>query len=155
MPRNTARRTEEEMCSDLAIVLSNNALHDDTKRSVLDSILWTWTTLNGKYKGCRWWSPDANARYLSTGNFKDLRHEHVVPRREIRKILLVEHKSPTYEEIREILSTFCLAIVVTKEEDARLNRMGLRSKMPDDWDCKDRWARYKAAGIMHEAQRKP
>jgi hypothetical protein len=37
--------------------------------------------------------------------------------------------------------------VITSEEDARLNSLGLRSAMPRDWDGVDVEARYKAAGI--------
>lgn len=147
------RRSEEQMCSDLAFVL-NSSLHEDTKRSVLDSILWTWTTRQGKYDGCHWWSPDANTKHLRTGNFKDLRHEHVVPRSELRKMLMKKLRNLTPEEIHRILSTFCLAIIVTKEEDAKINKIGLRSKMPDDWNGENPWARYVVAGIENEPQRR-
>jgi hypothetical protein len=36
---------------------------------------------------------------------------------------------------------------VTKAEDDRLNELGLRQAMPESWDKRDKWARYKAAKI--------
>jgi len=38
-------------------------------------------------------------------------------------------------------------LLVTKDEHRRLNASGLRSKMPDDWDGENIWARYDAIGI--------
>ena len=41
-------------------------------------------------------------------------------------------------------------MVVTKDEDISLNRAGLRSTMPKDWEGEDPWARYTAVGIQVE-----
>jgi len=38
-------------------------------------------------------------------------------------------------------------MVVTCDEPALLNKFGLRSTMPRDWDGKDVFARYAAIGI--------
>jgi len=43
--------------------------------------------------------------------------------------------------------------VITSEEDARLNSLGLRSAMPRGWDGADLQARYKTAGIVAAVSR--
>lgn len=61
--------------------------------------------------------------------------------------MLLNLEDPSPEAVKDIFDRFCVGVVVTKEEDARLNELGLNSKMPSDWDQKDLWARYHAAGI--------
>jgi hypothetical protein len=38
-------------------------------------------------------------------------------------------------------------ILITTEEDKTLNSLGLQSKMPENWDKEDIFARYKLADI--------
>ncbi len=140
---NPRYRTKSEICADVAIVL-NSKLHYGTKYSVFDNVLWVWTEFEGKYKGCEYWSKAA----LQLGeDEKRLVHEHAVPKK-ILIDMLMQHPSPTADSVRQLLQNYCKAAVITKAEDAVLNRLGLRSKMPSDWDRKDPWARYKAAGIV-------
>jgi len=138
-------RTKDDICCDLAFVL-NSSLHLGTKLSVIHSILWCWTEINGKYVGCKFWSRKAIAQHKELGTVKDLRHEHIVPRSIINKKLL-EMDAPTADIIFDLLEAYCIAIVVTLDEDKCLNKLGLRSKMPDDWDEIDPWARHKKARI--------
>jgi len=60
------------------------------------------------------------------------------------------HKRP-YDrpgcDIKNILRRFCIGAVVTAEEDQTLNKLGLRAKMPEGWDGKYPWARYRVAKI--------
>lgn len=82
-------------------------------------------------------------------NLKELCHEHVVPKRYILEKLF-SLSSPTTEEVYRVLSTYCIGAVVTRDEDRRLAKMGLRSKMPTNWDEKNIWARYDLAEIEME-----
>jgi len=106
-------------------------------------ILWVWSEFDGKHKGCKFWSEKAHASNLET---KHLIHEHLVPRKVITHKLFndIPHSK---QEISDFLSDFCVGVVVTKDEDNMLNMAELKSSMPDDWDNKDAWARYKKVGI--------
>lgn len=79
-----------------------------------------------------------------------LRHEHAVPKK-----LLLEHlltlSTTSVSSVHEILTRFCFAVIVTKEEDELLSKKGFRSRMPSGWnfstqDC-DPLARYAAIGL--------
>ena len=94
--------------------------------------------------GCRWWTKAAQASRTAP---RQLRHEHVVPRRVIIESLLALD-SATYDIVRERLERWCIAAVVSKEEDQRLCAAGLNHRMPIDWDGTDVWARYRVAGIQ-------
>lgn len=50
-------------------------------------------------------------------------------------------------KIRELLQQSDNVTLLTKEENDMLNAKGLKSKMPDDWDGNDIFARYKESGI--------
>ena len=82
----------------------------------------------------------------SKRELKGLRLEHVVPQMWFVNKLM-DMDTIDKEEIRELLEEYFNVLLVTKEEDAKLTEAGLRSKMPDDWDEKDPWARHKKVGI--------
>lgn len=79
-------------------------------------------------------TPDAACIYAQYPKelSKRLTHEHTIPLN-----LLVEKvfslDSDCRDTIREIFKTYCLAAIVTKEEDRKLNGLKLRSKMPPGW----------------------
>ena len=80
---------------------------------------------------------------------KDLREcvvEHVVPQMEIINMLM-EMNPITKMKVEGLLKKYFRVLLVTFEEHNRLNSSGLRSKMPEDWDKKDVWARYRRVGI--------
>ncbi len=146
MPRireNKSRdRTKPEICKDVAHILSAE-LKWGTKYAVLDDVLWTWSEFDGKYDGCRYWSPAA----LRFKNYeKKLIHEHAVPKSEIIKIIIKrQHRSAA--AVNRILSKYCVGVAITRDEDKKLNNLGLRVKMPDGWDKQDIRARHRAADI--------
>lgn len=88
----------------------------------------------------------ARLRALTTK--KGLRHEHIVPRMVLADSII--ERSLSTKEIHDFLSSFCEAIIVTKEEDSRLQR----SSMPDGWnfDTGCRYARYREAGLFNEIE---
>lgn len=146
MPRiankNPRYRTKSELCRDLAFVLNSN-LHYGTKYAVLSEATWVWSEFGGKYNGCEHWS---EAAWAVRGEQKMLVHEHIVPKSIVIERLLQLLK-PTPDSVNDLLTSYCIAAIVTRDEDALLNNFGLRSKMPMDWDERDVWARYKHAGI--------
>jgi len=77
---------------------------------------------------------------------KGLRLEHVVPQMWFVNQLM-DRDTIDKEEIRELLEKYFNVLLVTKEEDVKLTKAGLRSKMPEGWDGKDPWARHKKVGI--------
>lgn len=72
--------------------------------------------------------------------------EHAVPQMHIVN-LLMDMPSPTTEKVRELLKRLFVVRLVTRQEHAALNSSGLRSKMPEEWDTLDVFARYKRVGI--------
>ena len=77
---------------------------------------------------------------------KGLRLEHVVPQMWFVNQLM-DRDTIDKEEIRELLEKYFNVLLVTKEEDVKLTKAGLRSKMPEDWDGENPWARHDAVGI--------
>jgi hypothetical protein len=146
MPRipedNRRYRSREELCADIAFILKADVAYG-TKYAVLSEATWVWTEFEGKYKGCEHWSKAAKK---FRDNPKMLVHEHVVPKSTvIAELWSLPDKTP--DSVRRLMDELCKGAVITREEDASLNSQGFRSKMPDDWDHKDPWARYNAAGI--------
>ena len=72
--------------------------------------------------------------------------EHVVPLKVIVETL-GNIKRPNKRNVREKLRDLYRVCIVTIEEHKDLSDAGLRSEMPDDWDGKDPFARYKVVGI--------
>ena len=147
--KNVRYRTKDEICGDLAFVLACEELHIGTRLCVVDQVFWVWSEWDGKHRGCKLWSAKARevAEQVGKGPLRGiLIHEHLVPKKLIREKLLAL-PSPSAVEIRILLDAWCIGVVVTKEEDKRLNDCGLGSSMPRDWDGKDVWARYTMAGI--------
>jgi len=142
-PKNPRYRSKEEICRDVAFVISCETLHIGTRLAVVDQVFWVWTEFDGKYDGCKYWSKKAKA--LPKGEAKgNLVHEHLVPRKVVRQKLL---RCKSANDVRTVLETWCIGVVVTREEDQLLNSLRLGSAMPHDWDGIDPWARYTKAGI--------
>lgn len=72
--------------------------------------------------------------------------EHSVPLMEIVNWLM-EMNPLTKLRVTNLLKKVYRVRLVTKDENRKLNVGELRSKMPDGWDGKDVFARYRAANI--------
>ncbi|MWJ26727.1 hypothetical protein GPM19_00645 [Halomonas sp. ZH2S] len=143
--KNARFRSKETICNDLARVLSAD-LSYGTKFAVVSEITWVWSEFDGKHKGCKYWSSKA----LQSGlPYRELVHEHIVPKKIlINSIINDIENSP--QKIYGFLQRFCVGVVVTRDEDFLLNAAGLRSKMPENWDGRDPWARYSEVEIRVE-----
>ena len=82
--------------------------------------------------------------------------EHAVPVKVIRDLLLELPSNSSLTKIEGVLLTHYKLGALTKDEDNQINKIkvnsknnskSLRSDMPDNWDKKDMFARYVAAGI--------
>lgn len=138
---NDRYRSHETICRDVSQVLRAD-LSYGTKYAVVSEVTWVWSEFNGKLKGCRYWTESALAASPDTS----LVHEHVVPKSVIISRLF-ELSEPSPGDVKNVLEKLCIGVVVTKEEDLRLNALGLRSAMPTNWCGSDPWARYQLAGI--------
>jgi hypothetical protein len=75
-----------------------------------------------------------------------LRCDHAVPFKYLQDELL-KLSNVTVETIRPVLDRYGVTVLITGDDDQRLNKAGLRNKMPDGWNGLDPLARYKAVGI--------
>jgi hypothetical protein len=139
------------MVIDLTKVL-NSDLTYGTKHAVIHNIQWSWTEFDGKYEGCRYWSEAAREQYDKDRKSKGLRHEHIVPRRIVTQMLF-SLPAPTEEQVRVICETYLIGVVVTRDEDRKLNKKHAK-KMPDEFsdlthsEALNPWLRYKMLGIQ-------
>lgn len=72
--------------------------------------------------------------------------EHVVPVSYLTE-LVIKLPKITKESIAEVLLKWATLSVITIEEDKKLSLFKLSRNIPADWDGKDKFARYKKAGI--------
>lgn len=146
--KNARYRSKEILAADVVTVLAL-PLSYGTKYAVLDDALWKWSEFHGKHKGCQYWSVAALKVSRET---KELRHEHLIPK-SLLIAMLMDDSPKSAESLITWLDLRCIAVVVTKSEDAKLSKAGLQSKMPADWDGKDICARHRAVGIELAAPR--
>jgi hypothetical protein len=149
-PQNPRYRTKQQLAHDVAKVLKSN-LHYGTKFAVLKEVMWVWTEFDGKFRGCIYWSQAAIRRFRHDGHVKNLRHEHIVPKKVVMDRLF-RLKKPTTKRVWRILDRFLIGVIVTKKEDARLNAAYSKA-MPASFRDKrspgfrDPWLRYRECGI--------
>ncbi|AMV18892.1 hypothetical protein [Planctomyces sp. SH-PL14] len=148
--------SKDEIIRDVTFILTA-PVADPTKGAVLKRAMWYWTEFDGKHGGCRYWTARARRVYLKRTTTtrgawkKQLRHEHVVPRKVIREKLL-SLEPPTEDAVRDIFERFVIAAVIHCKEDARL-RKKLQSSMPPGFSdpaspgYQEPWLRYQACRI--------
>lgn len=73
-------------------------------------------------------------------------YEHSIPFNMIRDKLMNLDKI-TLESVSSILEQFHVLAKISVEDDRRLKEAGLNSKMPEDWDGENKFARYESVGI--------
>lgn len=80
---------------------------------------------------------------------KAITYDHAIPLRCLRSGL--REASGTNETMGSFLAQFVKGVVITREENDKLNKLGLRSTMPEGADVDDLTARYRMAGIEFAA----
>jgi len=114
----------------------------------------------GKYRGHAHWSRSAQKILNNNGGTQRgitglLSHEHVVPVNVVLDILLRNSATATTNDIEELILSYSVVAIITREEEAILTGAGLKSRMPDGWDGRDVWARYKATGLYEHIEPVP
>lgn len=142
-------RTKDIIAQDVAYL--NAPLHDKTKRIVVKNAAWAWTTMSGKYEGCRHWTQAALDHFnAATGprKAKGLNHEHVVPIAALFQILQNLAKPTTQEIVQQCLEKYLQGVIVTRGEHDKLNEQ-YKKTMPDGFDfgLHSIYARYEKCGI--------
>ena len=154
-PRSSPiHRDKKTICQDLEIILGQAcyALSIGAKYAVIDQALNLWSSHEGKYSGCQYWTPEAilaaheHLRYEGQGLAPPYEHrivhEHIIPRNIIRDILL-NSQSLIASEIESLLKLYCVGAIITKPQDDKLTKAKLRASMPNQWQPGDIWARYR------------
>ena len=146
-------RTRQQIAADVATILNADVTFG-TKWSMIDKAMWAWTVFDGKFIGCPRWTQMAILRYVDCGGKrgwkKHLRHEHIVPRSVVSKLVL-DLPSPTAASVFDLFTQLVIGCVVDRTEDAVLNKY--RSSMPAEFDdpahadYRNPWLRYERCGI--------
>ena len=141
-------RTVDNFINDLTKILSCKGLHVHTRRAVLYKAIEDYSKIL-KRDRC-FWSVKAqgcdNAKYVL---------ENPVPKSVITNKITPkeENLAPNHNQLEALLKRAFNDLIpvcwVTKEEDAKLRKEGLKDSMPDDWDWNTGcvWDRYKEAKI--------
>lgn len=87
----------------------------------------------------------AALHYRKIGQNENTVREHIIPVSVAMRP--IRDKVPGVEELAEAVKNSRLVAIITNKEHARLDKAGLRKKMPEDWDEKDPFARYAHVGI--------
>jgi len=110
---------------------------------------------NGKYKGHSAWSKSALSILIKnndsmTGITKYLSHEHVVPLKVVVDKIFITPKDTSIQEYVDIINQWGVVAIITREEDLLFRTFKLSKGMPEDWDGKDVFARYRTVGLFEE-----
>jgi hypothetical protein len=81
---------------------------------------------------------------------KSITYDHAIPLASLRGELQSATKSN--EAMRVCLQRFIRGVVITREEDVRLNGSGLRRRLPPGAAPHDMMARYRAVGVDFEPE---
>ena len=141
------------------IYIEEHAIPNYIRKMILTRLIWAVTENDDdgnwkKYNGQPFWSEGALKKVISNlenGNpfWKDLRHEHSIPKKII--ISQINNSNKSEEEVYKILDKLGHSTIVSKEEDSQLSKKGLRSTMPSlinkGLNEIDIFSRYREIGI--------
>lgn len=82
------------------------------------------------------------AGFMGDGESGNLNRTPLGGSRSMRAVGMV-----TAAQIMDVVRELTFCVEITKCEDGRLSGAGLRDRMPDDWDGRNRLARYECADI--------
>jgi len=136
-------------------IIKQQKLQSQIEKRLFNLLIWCYTECSdntswsrNKHYGQRYWSKKAlelfiknKGKVLGIG----LIHEHAVPKSLLINEI-INYKSEL--KIKRLLNLFCKAVIVTKDEDRKLNKL-FKSKMPfKEWTRSEFWfSRYTQSGI--------
>lgn len=98
--------------------------------------------LNVKYRSL-------DAQKVIDNNLNDkLISEHIIPI-SIMLNKIYDEKINDLNKLLKLCKDFSVMCLITETEDATLHKLKLTKLMPNDWDGKDKFARYKKAKIKY------
>jgi hypothetical protein len=88
-----------------------------------------------------------NAQTAATAGSAGLRHEHVVPRGELARWIIIRDLDEV--ATHDLLNRLCIPAIITVDEDRRLQP---KNKMPDgwDWNSGDPYERYRRSKLYDD-----
>jgi len=104
-------------------------------KALREPIHFLWEKRNGTSKEAAAKYRSLNAIGLKFGQ-DELRYDHAIPFSYVMKEIL-EVEDLSLNVLQEILEEKIVVCLITKEEDKKLKKLGLNSKMPENWDGKD------------------
>lgn len=139
----------------MLFIIRKQLLQKQIEKRLNNVLLWCYTECSektswskNKHYGQRYWSKKALELFIKNKGKvfgAGLVHEHAIP----KSVLINEIENCKNEiEIKKLLTTFCKAVIVTKDEDSKLNKK-FKSKMPfKDWKKKQfLFSRYSNSDI--------
>ena len=78
------------------------------------------------------------------------RHEHVVPAVDVAKILLAMPAESSVDDVINVIDTYGVVAIITREEDSKLPKAMPKGWVSSDTSARNLYARYVAAGIFGE-----
>lgn len=143
----------QNLCEVASMILKNMPVNAATTFAVRTVIREAVNKSNPDYKGN---NNKRNVRFVSDAARPFLTiqgptvSEHIIPISVLLNSKIYAASNPITETVALIglVRQYSNMALITHEEDARLRQAKLQSKMPDDWDGVDVFARYKAVGIV-------
>jgi hypothetical protein len=113
-------------------------------KALREPVYFLWEARKGNRVRCAKFRSRA-ATGLKFGT-RALCYDHAIPFRLLQNELLLLNPV-TRNSVARVLNRFDTAVLITPEENERLNKAGYKDKMPDGWDGSDPLARYRAVGL--------
>jgi hypothetical protein len=134
-------KVKEEISLTLDLVFKTDDIGTFIRNEILDRLLWAITGNSQEAINQYNWNIDNGF------NFKDqLRHEHIVPRNVIRRIIM-RSITKDYGIFLDIFKIYGHAFVITADEDENVKPKGEMIKEWEDRQGCDIFARYRETGI--------
>jgi hypothetical protein len=147
--KKIVKALKEKLINDIvtALNMKKNLISEDMQINSIHLINYKWTEAFGKYEGNPYWSLKALEKYNKSRGSGEIIHEHIVPRREIRKKLLNSANSNdliNYNYLEDIFVPVLIGVIITDPEDKLFNVCGFRQNHPEGVDIVVKpWERYK------------
>lgn len=143
----------KNLCEVASMILKQMPVNAATTFAVRTVIREAANKSNTNYKGN---NNKRNVRFVSDAASPFLTSqgptisEHIIPISVLLNSRIYAASNPITDTaaLIQLVSQYSNMALITDEEDALLRQAKLQSKMPDDWDGVDIFARYKAVGIV-------
>ena len=156
-------KRKNDMFNDLVELCTEHILSTQNTYEIVKNIAWSWTDGMGNgYQGCTYWSEAAlkkcynvedvsECKEKTSHSNKDLRHEHIVPKRLFIEYIMDKCYKNKENPNRNFIDGNLIGCIITADEDKLFSgklRYGMSNEICfEDINCANRWLRYLEAGI--------